>query len=90
MAEAWERRGKGKKATIVKNLLAIESQRATFRKLAAVNQKTQDLSTKFVSVSTPNGAKIISEKREMEEAIINENKDKYHQTESTHILERWE
>ena len=83
LAEAWASKGKGKKATIVKNLLAIESQRATFRKIAAINQKTQDLSTKFVSVTSSKGTRIISEKRAMETAIINENKDKYHQTEET-------
>ena len=83
LAAALESKGKGKKANIVRSLIATESQRAMFRRLAIVNQKQQDLSTKVVTVNTPSGKKTISEKLQMEKAIIAENKHKYHQTEAT-------
>jgi len=39
LAEAIEKRGKLKKANIVKNLIIVENQRAMFHKLAAINKK---------------------------------------------------
>ena len=83
LAEALERAGKGQKASIIKRLIATESQRSLFRKLAYIHQKNRDLSTKFITISTPEGQVQITEKEEMERAIIAENKDKYHQTESS-------
>ena len=83
LAAALEKKGKGKKAKIVKGLVATEKQRELFRKLKFVHEKNKDLSTKYVTVNTPQGKVIITDKQEMEKAIINENKDKYHQTEST-------
>ena len=83
LADALQKAGKGKKSTIVKQLIAIENQRAMFRKLAAVYNKTKDLSTKTVTVTSESGSKVITEKMELEDAIINENREKYHQTEDT-------
>ena len=83
LAEALEKRGKTKKSTIVKNLTRMENQRSMYRKLAAINKKNADLSTKYI-VTTNNGVKTtISKKEDMEKAIIKENIHKYHQTEST-------
>ena len=76
LASALEKKGKGKKATIVKQLIAKENQRDMWRKIAVINGKTADLSTKFVTVKTNNGTKVITEKSKLEKAIINENKDK--------------
>ena len=83
LAEALQKAGKGKKSTIVKNLIALENQRAMYRKLAAVYNKAKDVSTKSITVSTPQGSKVITEQKEMEKAIIQENRHKYHQTEDT-------
>ena len=83
LAAALEQKGKGKKATIVQQLIAKETQRDMWRKIAMVNGKMADLSTKFVTIKTEGGTKTISEKIQLEKAIIKENKHKYHQTEST-------
>ena len=83
LAAVLEKRGKGKKASIVKNLLHIENQRDMFRKLAAINKKNNDLSTKCVTISTPEGKIVLTDKIQMETAIANENRAKYHQTESS-------
>ena len=83
LATALEKKGKGKRASIVKQLIAKETQREMWRKIAVINEKVKDLSTKFVTVNTPNGKKIINEKKQLEHAIIKENKAKYHQTEGT-------
>ena len=39
LAEALEKEGKGKKSSIVKQLISTENQRSMFRKLAALNKK---------------------------------------------------
>lgn len=83
LAKALEKKGKGKRAKIVASLVATERQREMFRRLKVIHQKQQDLSTKFVTVNTPQGKVIITDKYHMEKAIINENKDKYHQTEQS-------
>ena len=83
LASAMEKAGKGKKANNVKALISVEAQRAIFRRLAAINKKTADLSTKCVTVTDEKGQRVITDKKEMEEAIINENRHKYHQTESS-------
>ena len=83
LAKALEKKGKGKTAKIVKSLVATERQREMFRKLKVVHEKNKDLSTKYVTVNTPRGKIIITDKNQMERAIIDENKDKYHQTEGT-------
>ena len=61
----------------------MECRREMFRKLKAVNKRNKDLSTKFVTMNTPEGKVRITDKVQMEDAIINENRGKYHQTEST-------
>ena len=76
LADALEKAGKGKKSSIVKQLMATEAQRAIFRRLAIVNRKNQDLSTKFITVRTEEGSIKISDKVAMEKAIIKENKGK--------------
>ena len=83
LAAALKKKGKGKRANIVKQLIATESQREMFRRLAIINNKQHDLSTKFVTINTKNGKEVISDKIQMEKAIINENKSKYHQTEDS-------
>ena len=85
LATALEQDGQGKKANIIKNLIKIEEQRATYRRLAVLSKKCNDnLSTTTVLVTLPSGRKVeISEKQEMENAIIAENTKKYHQCENS-------
>ena len=54
-----------------------------FRKLATIYNKMADLSTKCVTVTDNNGTRIITEKEEMKKAIVEENRQKYHQTEES-------
>ena len=83
LAAALEKDGKGKKAEIVKQLISTENQRSMFRKLAAINKKNQDLSTKSITIQSEKGPIEVTDKLQMERAIINANKDKYHQTEAS-------
>ena len=83
LAAALEKAGKGKKAKLITTIQKAEANRQMFRKLARINKKMQDLSTKSVTIQTPTGEKEITEKKELEEAIINSNRHKYHQTEDT-------
>ena len=83
LADALQKHGKGNKANIVRRLIALENQRSMFRRLAAVYNKTADLSTKSISIQSEEGEKIVTNKEEMEEAIINENRAMYHQTETS-------
>ena len=83
LAEALEKAGKGKRANIVQRLKSEERKRSMFRKLAYINKKVQDLSTKSVTIQTEAGEKEITEKEELEKVIIDSNRDKYHQTEGT-------
>ena len=83
LAAVLEKRGKGKKANLVRKLIATECQRTMFRRLAVINNKQKDLSTKFVTVKTDKGTETITDKVQMEKAIIEENRHKYHQTEDT-------
>ncbi len=83
LAEELERRGKGKKARLVKHLTNIEDKRTMFRKLATIYGKNQDLSTSYITVKE-NGISVdITERKKMEERITEENRKKYHQTEDT-------
>ena len=81
LATVLEKSGKGKRSTIVKSIISKENQRSMFRKLAAVYKKTADLSTKCVTVKHSGGTRTISDKDETEQAIMDENRIKYHQTE---------
>ena len=84
LAEALEKAGKGKKAKHIKRITTMENQRMMFRKLAAINQKSPDLSIKSTMITKKDGTKsIVTDKRKMETAIINKNRKKYHQTENS-------
>ena len=76
LAATLSKRGKGKKANIVKNLLQRENQREMFRKLAALNRKNNDLSTKCVTINTAYGKQILTDKIQKVKAIENENIEK--------------
>ena len=78
LAEALEKAGKGSKAKLIQSMKKAEANRQMFRKLAIINKKMQDLSTKSVTVKTVNGEKEITDKEELENAIINSNRHKYH------------
>ena len=84
LANAMEKAGKGKKASNLRNLIQVEDQREMYRKLKYITKKTENLGTTFVTVQDGEGNKIdITGKQEMEAAIIDENRSKYHQTETT-------
>ena len=84
LAQAMEENGKGNKSTHLRNLITLEEQRAIYRKLRITTKKNENLSTTFVTVKDENGNdKDIIEKREIEDAIMEENCKKYHQTEDT-------
>jgi exonuclease III len=84
LAEALEKDGKGSKAGVLRNLIQREEQRRIFRKLALIFHKNQNLHTTHVTVTDSEGKRTdITEKEKMEKCIINENRDKYHQTENT-------
>ena len=54
-----------------------------YKKISWVLKKNTNLSTTSVYVKTDEGRRELPNKAEMENAIINENRKKYHQTEST-------
>ena len=85
LAEALEKQGKGKKATIIRNLLHIEAQRSMFRRIAVLRGKdNSNCRTTQVTITKQDGTtEDITDKRRMETAIIRENQCKYHQTESS-------
>ena len=84
LATTLAKHKKVKKSAVVKQLQHLEDQRATFRKLAYVNKKMENLSTAYVTVKNTNGEKIqLTDPQEMDEAICSENRNKYHQTEHT-------
>ena len=83
LAETLEKRGKGKKAKIVRQLIDIEEKRALFRKLSYINGKSKDLGTSYVTVKNGDGEREITDRKEMEETITKINRIKYHQTEQT-------
>ena len=84
LAEALEKQGKGKKATIIKGLIQLENQRQMFRKIAMVNKKNESMCTTYITIKDDEGmVKELNNKEDMENAIMNENRQKYHQTEKT-------
>ena len=84
LAEALSETGNVKKATHLRNLIRIEEQRELYKKLKYITGKANNLGTTFVTIQDDEGIKKdIVDKEEMEKAIINENKKKYHQTERT-------
>ena len=65
-------------------MIHMEKQRDTFKKLAHINKKHQDLSTTYVTIKEKDGTiREVTEKREMEKVIMEENRSKYHQTENS-------
>ena len=84
LAEVYEAQKKGSKANIIRQLIEREQLRDMYRKLRMINKKINNLSTSFVPQTTNSGDTIdITDREEMEQAITNENKKKYHQTELT-------
>ena len=84
LAEAKESNGEGKKAGIIRSLLQIEAQRDMFRRISHIMGKANNNSTTHVSIINENGQKEdITDKQKMEDAIIEENIKKFHQTEPT-------
>ena len=84
LAESMEKDGKGKRAKILRGLIELEKKRAAFRRLKRIMKGDNNTSTTSVLVSAPDGSiREVINKEEMESAIINENRKKYHQTEDT-------
>ena len=84
LAEAYETNKKGAKANIIRQLIEREQLRDMYRKLQMINKKINNLSTSFITVTSETGEKRdITNRKEMEQAITDENRRKYHQTEST-------
>ena len=84
LAEELERSGNGTKASHLRQLQQRERQREMYRKIKAVSKTTNNLGTTFIIKTHHDGEKeTITDKEKMEEAIINENIAKYHQTETT-------
>jgi hypothetical protein len=72
---------KEKKSAIIRNLLWIEDQKSTFAKLGRITKKNENLSITSIKVTNNGVQRELCNKKEIEEAIIKENKHKYHQTE---------
>ena len=84
LAIALAKEKKTTKAAMVKQLQHTENQRATFRRLAQVNNKIAALSTNFITVKNKDGeSQEITDPKEMDKAFKQENQRKYHQTEDT-------
>jgi hypothetical protein len=81
MASALAADGKGHKANIIKNLLRLEDQKAMHSKLGRITKKNDNLNVTSINVQQNGNSKELSNKTEIEEAIIEENRHKYHQTE---------
>ena len=86
LAEALHLQGKGEISTIVSNLKRIEEQRQTYRRLAPLSKRfSENLNTTSVIQTLPTGETVeITDKERMENAIIDENKAKYHQSEDSY------
>ena len=85
LASSLAKEGQGKKSRIIANLIKIEEQRRLFRRLKPISRKfSENLSTTSVVTRDNAGNRIeISEKKDMEKAIMSENVKKYHQCESS-------
>ena len=83
LALALEKDRKGKKSQILKDMQQCEEQRGMFWKLQSLNSKFSDnMSTTSVIVTNPDGSTVeITDKDKIEQAIIQENINKYHQCE---------
>ena len=84
LARVLKKQKKGRKANLIRHIVTTEEKQQTYRKLGYINKKMRDLHTTYVTVKDKEGITTeISEKKQMEEAIIKENTQKYHQTEKT-------
>ena len=84
LAEAQSLKGNKKKEQILREMLHLEAQRSIFRRIKLINGGKQNLGTTFVEIEKPDGTiEQITNKKEMETAIIHENRKKYHQTENS-------
>ena len=85
LAEAKEKNGEGKKANIIKQLKKTEEQRATYRGLTPLRKKfQQNLGTTSVVVTMPDNTTVeLTDQEGMVKAIVNENRQKFHQCESS-------
>jgi exonuclease III len=81
-ASALEADGKGPKSTIIRNLIRIEDQKAMYSKLGRITKKKENLQITSIKVKRNGVSKELSSKEDVEDAIIQENKSKYHQTEN--------
>jgi hypothetical protein len=75
MASALVADSKGKKSSIIHNLLWIED-KSTFAKLGHITKKNENLSITSIKVNNNGVQQELSNKKEIEEAIIKENKHK--------------
>ena len=84
LAERLEENGNGHKATIVRTLIDLETQRSMYRHIKRTLGNSQSLSTTHITITNENGTtRELTKQQEMEDAIIKENIKKYHQTENT-------
>ena len=83
LAISLEAEGKGKKAKIIEGMIKLEEQRKMYRKLKPLSRKfSENLSTTSVILTNNGITHELTEKVQMEQAIIDENRKKYHQCET--------
>ena len=80
LAEALSESGKGSQASHLKQLVLREEQRTTFRRIKRLKGES-NLATTFVQKNDNGIIQDIVDQTEIEEAIIQENRQKYHQCE---------
>ena len=84
LAERQAEAGNISRATSLHNLIEKEANRALFRKLKFMRSKGTSLSTTSVTITNDDGTtKELHRQEDMEEAIREENRRKYHQSEGT-------
>ena len=85
LAEAKERNGEGKKAKIILQLQKTEEQRKQYRSLLPLCKKfQQNLGTTSVIVTMPDNTTVeLTDQEGMIKAIVNENRKKFHQSETS-------
>ena len=84
IANAKEEAGQGKSASHLKSMLHREEQRRIFRKSKLSLHNNTNLRTNYITVTQEDGTKEeITNQKDMENAIIEENIKKYHQSEQS-------
>jgi hypothetical protein len=73
MASALAAEGKGTKAAIIRNLLTIEDQKSMFAKISRITKKNNNLSITNIQVNQDGTNTKLTNKQDIEQAIINEN-----------------